>query len=387
MNHPSLLQRSFAGWKMWLGISIGLLVASWMLYSALSTQSFVKAEIGRGTHRWVDVNANKRIDFANPQEFVSDDHGQFRLQTITDAFNQIKWNNSSFLWLALAIVFVVGRDFFYMLRIRLLTKGQLNWKSSFNVIMLWEFASALSPGVVGGVAVAMFILNREKIAMGRASAIVLLTALMDNLFYVLLIPFVFLFVNSAQLFPDQTIQETGVQFVFWLGFSFFLTMSLILIVGLFLVPNSSKYILVSLCRLPFLNRFKNNAEKTGSAISDASKEFKQEKPLFWLKVFLTTCGSWISRFLVINALLNAFIQLGFVDNILILGKQLVLWLLMRVSPTPGGSGVAEYAFGELLANFGQSALLLAVLALVWRLISYFPYLFIGAILLPRWLKK
>jgi uncharacterized protein (TIRG00374 family) len=60
---------------------------------------------------------------------------------------------------------------------------------------------------------------------------------------------------------------------------------------------------------------------------------------------------------------------------------------MRISPTPGGSGVAEYAFGELMSDFSHSALLLAGLALLWRLISYFPYLFIGALLLPKWLKK
>ena len=65
----------------------------------------------------------------------------------------------------------------------------------------------------------------------------------------------------------------------------------------------------------------------------------------------------------------------------------MLWLLMMVSPTPGGSGVAEYAFGELLASFSTSAILIVGLAILWRLISYFPYLFIGAFILPRWLKN
>ena len=60
---------------------------------------------------------------------------------------------------------------------------------------------------------------------------------------------------------------------------------------------------------------------------------------------------------------------------------------MMVSPTPGGSGVAEYAFGELLASFSTSAILIVGLAILWRLISYFPYLFIGAFILPRWLKS
>jgi uncharacterized protein (TIRG00374 family) len=90
---------------------------------------------------------------------------------------------------------------------------------------------------------------------------------------------------------------------------------------------------------------------------------------------------------VINALLQAFLHLKAFDHLIILGKQFVLWLFMRMSPTPGGSGVAEYAFGELLAPFSQSALLLVGLAILWRLISYFPYLFIGAFILPRWLKR
>jgi uncharacterized protein (TIRG00374 family) len=60
---------------------------------------------------------------------------------------------------------------------------------------------------------------------------------------------------------------------------------------------------------------------------------------------------------------------------------------MLISPTPGASGVAEYAFGELLISFSGSALLLTGMAIIWRLISYFPYLFIGAILLPKFLNK
>ena len=94
----------------------------------------------------------------------------------------------------------------------------------------------------------------------------------------------------------------------------------------------------------------------------------------------------MSRYLVVNAILAAFLNIGLMDHVHIIGKQLVLWLFMLVSPTPGGSGVAEFAFGELLAGFSSSAILLAALAILWRLISYFPYLFIGSILLPRWLR-
>ncbi len=387
METPSIIERSFQGWKMWLGISIGVFVAAWMLYSSISATRFIEAENGKGSYRWEDKNHNQYVDLADTKEFIYDTNGTYRKQTVSDALRLIHWTPTSFLWILVALLCVVGRDFFYMLRIRLLTHNELNWKASFYVIMLWEFASALSPGVVGGVAVAMFILNKEKIDLGRSTAIVLITAMMDNLFYVLMIPFVFLFIDSATLFPSHSFGSSSVQFIFWTGFFVFLGLTLFLFTSLFILPSFAKRILGFVFSLPFLNRRKEKVTAIGDNIEKTALLMRKEPFFFWLKVFLATCGSWISRYLVINALLQAFLQLGLLDHILLLGKQLVLWLLMRVSPTPGGSGIAEYAFGELLVDFSQSALLLASLAIVWRLMSYFPYLFIGAFLLPRWLKR
>lgn len=387
METPSIIERSFQGWKMWLGISIGVFVAAFMLYSSISATRFIEAEKGKGSYRWEDKNNNQHVDLADQNEFIYDTNGIYRKQTVSDALQLIHWTPTSFLWILVALLCVVGRDFFYMLRIRLLTHNELSWKASFYVIMLWEFASALSPGVVGGVAVAMFILKKERIDLGRSTAIVLITAMMDNLFYVLMIPFVFLFIDSATLFPSHSFGSSGVQFIFWTGFFVFLGLTLFLFTSLFLIPSFAKYLLGMVFSLPFLKRWKTKVLTLGENIEKTALFMRKEPFIYWIKVFLATCGSWISRYLVINALLQAFLQLGILDHILLLGKQLVLWLLMRVSPTPGGSGVAEYAFGELLVDFSQSALLLASLAIVWRMISYFPYLFIGAFLLPRWLKR
>ncbi len=387
MKEPSIIQRSFQGWKMWLSILIGLSVAGWMLFSSISEVRFIKVADNTGAYSWKDSNHNGLVDTKLAAEFFPAKNGNYREETLSDSLTEIQWSNTSILWIFFAIVFMVGRDFFYMLRIRLLTHSELSWKSSFHVIMLWEFASALAPGVLGGAAVAMFILNKEKIDLGRSTAIIFITALMDNLFYILLIPFVFVFVDAAQLFPHQAFNSSGVQWVFWIGYSVFVGICLFMFTTLFIVPKLATGFLKIVFSLPFLNKKKEHAIKTGKDIEASSKIFKKESFVFWLKVFGATCASWTSRFLVINALLQAFLNLGIMDHLLILGKQLVLWLLMRVSPTPGGSGIAEYAFGELMVTFSQSALLLAALAILWRLISYFPYLFIGAVLLPRWLRK
>ncbi len=385
MSNP--VQKAFRGWRIFLAIGIGLLITSWMLYRSVTETQFLPVAEGTGTHVWVDANHNNNVDLNDANEFRVATSGNYEEQTFANILGGIDWNFSVIAWLLGAVLFTAGRDFFYMLRIRILTKNKLSWKASFYVIMIWEFASALSPGVVGGAAVAMFILNRETIPFGKATAIVIITAFMDNLFFVLMIPLVFLFIQNADLFPENVDSSLPLMWWFWIGASVIFGICLLLYLTLFWYPQLATRFLLGIFSLPFIRRWKFIAREWGKDIETASREFKRESRAFWGKVFLSTFASWISRYLVINAVLNAFLHLGFIDNITILGKQLVLWLFMLVSPTPGGSGVAEFAFGELLSTFTASALLLGVLALIWRLISYFPYLLIGSILLPAWIRR
>jgi uncharacterized protein (TIRG00374 family) len=382
-----ILKNSFKPWKIWVAVGLGLLIAAVMLFSGVRQVQFVKVADGKGDYSWKDANENRKIDIHNSHEFIAVPQGDYIKQRASDALKQLEWSSSSILWIFFAMLFMVGRDLFYIIRIRVLTHKKLGWKSSFHVIMLWEFASALSPGVVGGAAVAMFILNREKIPLGRSTAIVFITTMMDNLFYVLMIPLVFLFIDSSTLFPENTSYSLGVQWVFWIGFSIILLACFFLFFAVFILPSWSAWFLKTLFKLPFLKRWKKGVARTADDLMVSSKELRKEPISVWIYAFISTCGSWICRYLVINALLQAFIEFGLMDHILILGKQLVLWIFMLISPTPGGSGVAEYAFGELLMPFGMSAAMLAGIAILWRLISYFPYLFIGAILLPRWVKQ
>ena len=59
---------------------------------------------------------------------------------------------------------------------------------------------------------------------------------------------------------------------------------------------------------------------------------------------------------------------------------------MLGSPTPGGSGVAEFMFTDFLGEFVHKGLAPS-LGILWRLVSYYPYLVIGAFILPRWIRE
>ena len=47
-----------------------------------------------------------------------------------------------------------------------------------------------------------------------------------------------------------------------------------------------------------------------------------------------------------------------------------MWIMMLVSPTPGGSGFAEFVFSKYLGEFLPSAGVAIAMAILWRLISY-----------------
>lgn len=378
-------EKTFSKWRIYLALLIGISISGGILIYSFTRSEFHRVEKGKGNYIWKDTNGNKKIDYSDPEEFIVVPRGDFQKKSAYDVLSDISWDSSTFFWLFLALLGMVGRDLGYMLRIRILTKNQLTWTQSFHVIMIWEFASALAPGVMSGATVAMFILNREKIALGRATAIVILTAFLDNLFYVVIIPLLFLFIPAGKLFPSTG--NESMMAVFWTGFSVFALLCVVLFSSIVLYPKLVFHLLTFITRIPFLKRFREGAAKTGNDVIATAAEMKKEPFSFWLKAFGATVFSWSSRFLVINFIMQAFLNLGFLQQAQIFTKQFVLWMFLRISPTPGGSGVAEWAFGELLSEFSTSIVLLGTMAVLWRLISYFPYLIIGSIILPRWLSR
>lgn len=379
------IEKAFSRWRIYLALAIGLSISIGILVYSFTRIEFHAVEEGKGQYTWFDANGNGKIDYSNQLEFRLASNGNYVKKTAWEVLSDISWSSSTFFWLAMALLAMVGRDVGYMIRIRILTGKQLSWNQSFHVIMLWEFASALAPGVMSGATVAMFILNREKIALGRATAIVILTAFLDNLFYVLIIPLLFLFLPADLLFPESAGESMKV--VFWTGFGIFTGLCLVLFSSLVVYPKLVYQVLTFICRIPFLKRFQEGAKRTGNDVAQTAVEMRRESWLFWVKSFGATVLSWSSRFLVVNFVMQAFLTLGLWQHVHIFMKQFVLWMFLRVSPTPGGSGVAEWAFGSLLADFSTSVVMLGTMAVIWRLISYFPYILIGSVILPRWLSK
>ncbi|MFW5872685.1 MAG: hypothetical protein ACOCVN_01740, partial [bacterium] len=104
---------------------------------------------------------------------------------------------------------------------------------------------------------------------------------------------------------------------------------------------------------------------------------------------LATFFSWTARYWVLNMLLISFFTVkvyGLQSHLIIFARQLAMWIMMLVSPTPGASGFSEYVFARYLGEFIPIAGFVVIMALTWRLVTYYPYLVIGVILLPKWIR-
>lgn len=313
----------------------------------------------------------------------------------TEVLNQLNFTWNSVFWLFIAWCCMIGRDLGYIIRLRILSGNDLNWWQAFRVIMLWEFTSAISPSTVGGTAVAVVFIHKENITVGRSTSIVLATSFLDELYFVIMFPVILLIIGGKALFRTS-LHGTGIAlldnlvFVAVTGYTIILLWVLLVGYGLFVDPVKIKNTIVWFFRLPGLRRWKESAEKAGDDIVKSSKELKGQKVTFWIKALLATFLSWTSRYWVANAILVAFFSIT--DHFLIFARQLVIWIMMIISPTPGGSGLAEMILGRYIsdtipadaASVGSLALAIAI---IWRIISYYPYLIIGASIVPGWIQK
>lgn len=303
-------------------------------------------------------------------------------------------------FLIISFVMMAMRDIGYMLRLRILAEKGLSWKKCFNIIMLWEFASTILPSAVGGTTVAAYFIYKEGINLGKSTAIVMATAFLDEMYFLIMFPLVYigvgnfaLFVvggNTASLFDNKyfyfAIIGYGIKFLF----------TLLVAYALFVNPKGIKNLLVFIFRLPVLRKWKIGAENTGNDLITSSHELKTKSFKFWLKAFFATFISWTARYWIVNFLLLALLFglpninsdaiYSFGEHILIFARQLVISIMLLVMPSPGGSGFAEAVFSDYLGQFIPVGFV-AIMALMWRLVSYYPYLFMGVFVLPKWIKK
>ena len=311
-----------------------------------------------------------------------------RKENLDEIWSEIHFTPWSVFCIFLGIICMGIRDVGLTWRFRALTDRKLTWGQAWTADMMCEFTNCITPSAVGGSSLGPVYLNAEGIEFGRATTLMLTTLFMDELFFVVACPFVVLLTPAAEIFNSSgTDFSHGLKYTFWTVYAFISAWTFILFMGIIWKPFWIQKLLGKIANIKFLKKWQSNILGLGNDMMSTSKELRTKPVRFWIEVFCGTMLAWTARYFVVNALFLGFLPGTDKYQWIILARQFVIWVVLMVSPTPGGAGLSEWLFSNYYGDLVGTAGMALIMAIFWRLITYYLYLVIGALITPSWLKR
>lgn len=235
----------------------------------------------------------------------------------------------------------------------------------FRMTLATEMASAMSPAAIGGSGAKLGWLISRGLAPGVASSIMALNALEDTLFFVIALPL-------ALLLSSPTAAGVSLEKIWNLVQAQNLTGSrnlsfiLIGILVLYFVARITWSLLPSSWRTRVMN-WKEKARQQSLLAKQTFRLMLTQGRWRFVATVLLSGLHWGCRFSMLTVLLAGLHHT--VDPFNFFASQWLVFMLMKIIPSPGGAGGAELAF--LL--FYRSMLpenLLGLLVGAWRVLTF-----------------
>ncbi len=287
-----------------------------------------------------------------------------------------------------ALVVLGAKDLLNTFRFKFISSSEFGISSALRVILLWEFAIAVTPPVLGATGVLVFIMFKEGASFAKALAFTLLLATFDNLFFITATPLSVLlhddsFLPEVALFAESL--DQSVSQLFWLSYGLIVYYTVFMLCAILIIPQLVRRLVQWVMNLKWLRKWESKVMAQMDDLIMVSKILRGKRPAFWLGLTALSYGVWILKYSLVNVLVVGTDVQGDVDHLLLLSRHLAMWVFMLVSPAPGNAGVAEFVFPTFFEEFlGNKTF---AIGLLWRAFSYYPYLILGAFLLPKWLGK
>lgn len=301
---------------------------------------------------------------------------------------KIQWTPYSTTFIFFAIGVLAGRVLSYALRLKHLSSNAFSLLKSIELIFIWEFSSAISPTNVGGSAVALFILSKEKIGAARTATIVVYTVILDAFFFISTMLLWFAIFGMRILIPNENGEHGAYLYSFMFTFLIMIAYGTFFFIGTFIKPVKLKKFSYWLSKRRWLSRYREQMQRLGENFVETSIEMKKQPFSFHLKAFLYTAAAWCCRFLLLAFVIIAIAQpaLGEFGFIQMYARIQTLYIIMASSPTPGGAGIAEFMFSGGLQRYFPEGIGV-VIASLWRLMEYYFFLLMGILVIPHWINK
>lgn len=282
--------------------------------------------------------------------------------------------NIKFVLLALSLHLLTW--VFWSLRIQLLAltvEHGINFNLAFKTTLASNFLASLTPSAAGGEPMRIKMLADDGMSYGSATAVVLAERLFDSFLFLSALAICFFLAGSATIFGLE------------IGAIFLGLLILLLILLWVLIERPER-----LERLIKWAGSKTGGAKTivavekqiwlfREAVIKLSKERKKIPAMIAVTLLLWTC-----EFLIPSVLL---IGLGQDPSLLYsIMAQIIIAIISLAPLTPGSSGVAELSMSYLYSMFVPNYLL-GVLVGLWRFITYFTNLLVGAVFMGAFFNR
>lgn len=287
-------------------------------------------------------------------------------------------------WLIISLLMIFGYWFFKALVLHQTVsqyKKRYTFKKAFNLSMVTQFFNAVTPFSSGGQPFQVYRLKKQGLKISEATNVIITDFIVYQMALVLLGVIAIISNYFGHFFPKIPLLSRLVT----LGFLINLGVIIFLIAIAFwkkfdnFVINTGIKILSKLKIVKDKQKTIENWQIEIDKFNEGSKTLLKDKKKFLLMV-LSNFMALICFYLVPVTLLYSTGSYNEFNALLSIITSAYVMLIGSFVPIPGGTGGLEYGFIAFFGNFLTGSTLNALM-LMWRFITYYLGMIIGAIIL------
>ncbi len=286
-------------------------------------------------------------------------------------------------WIFIVLTFAFLYYFFRSLSIYNLLKKyheDFSFKKILQLMMVMQFFNGVTPFSSGGQPLTVYMLKKDGVKVSTGTNVILQDFILYQLALVtygvvaIILNLKFHFLNNDSLLKSLVA----------IGFatnSFIAIALLIISTAKGFTKKALRFLIKTLSKIKIIKNREKTLEKYSNSLDnfyENAKFLKKQKGIFLRSYLYTllglTCYYGIPTFILFS--MGNFLSINFMEAIV--GSAYV-FIIASFIPIPGSTGGIEFAFMSIFGNFIGGATLGTEL-LIWRFITYYLIVIIGAII-------
>ena len=287
-------------------------------------------------------------------------------------------------WLLCAVLFILAYWLLQTISLHAITPDN-DEKPSFWMLLkstiTCNFFSAITPSATGGQPFQIYFLKKNGLHLGTATNLVVSQSTFYQIALVIFGTIAIILNYFFNFFPNDLVLKKLVIIGYVVN-----VLVIILLVFVSRSKKSSNFLCMKIIKLLHkiklirnINKAEKKAENTIEKFYESSLTLRGNKKVI-IKGVLYNLLAFTCLYIVPLFVFYALGNYGNINAIEVLVSSAYVMLIGAFVPIPGGSGGIEYAFINFFGFFIAGSKLMAI-PLMWRFITYYLSIFVGAIVL------